>query len=392
MARPLPILLLACALSAAGCRPPDLSAPDLSADPTFTALLERVDRLEHDLAERDVASQEAGTSVRQRLDGLERRVAERDGSASGLEEALASRLGQQDGRLESFRQALAQMHDLSYASEGWVRFGLGYSGHAVARTPYGAFLIELLAQEPSPDGSGYRLRLRIGNSTALTVHQFTMSGAFGAPPPAPGPDGTPPSEAAEAAWEQSLTPFQTSSPGVLPSAAWKDEEIVLPAKRLADLRFIRLRLEVLRASLPHSSDPGHGSRLVIGLKSKGGFILPTDHGSFILSVEGFRKTEKGHEMDVRFGNPLGFTVTRATLVGRFGPPQPKAEEFSDFADYRFRLSEWQQRLRSFEVEIPGEMAPFAWSPKALLLRAADPADLAFIECQLHVKNVSLRNP
>jgi uncharacterized coiled-coil protein SlyX len=364
----------------------------LEDEPAFSALRERLDRLENDLAERDVAGRESGASVRQRLDALERRLAEREGTATGLEEALAGRLGQQDARLEAFRQTLAQLHDATFSGQGWVRFGLGYAGHAVARTPHGSFLIELLAQDPLPDGSGYRIRLRIGNSTALTVHQFSMSGAFGAPPPAAAADGTPPDAATEAAWEGSLTPFTVSFPELLPSAAWNDVTLNLPAKRLADLRFIRLRLEILRASLPDASDPGHGNRLVIGLQSKGGFILPTDHGSFILSVEGFRKTDKGHEMEVRFGNPLGFTVTRASLVGRFGPAQPKAETFPEFSDYRFRLSEWQQRLRTFEIEIPGELAPFSWSPKTLLLRTTDPADLAFVECQLQVKNVSLRNP
>ncbi len=366
-------------------------------DKTSSQLLDQIARLEdrlaeaeHQVTEREVAARESATLLKERLERLEEQAAQGQAASGGVQEGVARQLELTQAQLMEFQGAINSLLELTHTGQSWVRFGLGYAGHAVARTPHGSFLIELGAQEVSKDGKGHVLRLRIGNSTSLTVHKFKLSGHFGAPPPE-GKPSTELSHDAQAAWESTLRPFEQSFSTPLPNASWNEVELTLPTSRLADLRFIRLRMEVERASLPESSDTGT-ERLRISLTSKGGFILHTDHGSIIMAVQGHRKVETGYEMDVRFGNPLGLTVTRCTLQGRFGPEPPKADDFADFEKYRFALAQWHQRLRPFEIEVAGELLPFSWNPKTLRFRTQDPAELAFIECQMFVKNVSLRQP
>lgn len=386
----LPVTALALSLFLSACLP--------QADNKLVEdLRDRIARLEDKLqesedliTEREVANRESATLIRDRLQQLESHAAEGQSASGGMQEGITRQLELTQAQLVEFQRAINQLLELTHTGQSWVRFGLGYSGHAVARTPHGSFLIELRSQEPAKDGKSHLLKLRIGNSTSLTVHRFKLSGHFGGPPPETSGHPSLVSDA-QNTWESTLQSFEQSFSAVLPSASWKEIDLVVPAQHLADLRFVRMRMEVERASLPEASDQGP-DRLRIGLDAKGGFILHTDHGSIILAVQGHRKTEAGHEIDVRFGNPLGFTVTRCTLQGRCGPEPPKVEDFPDFEKYRFSLSEWQQRLRPFEIEVPGELLPFTWNPKTLKFREVDPANLAFIECQLLVKNVSLRQP
>lgn len=357
-----------------------------------TELRARIDRLEAALKDREiqiteekVAAQEALSLVKDRVEQVER-----SNASGGVHEVIARQLELTQAQLLEFQGAINSLLEISHTGQNWIRFGLGYAGHAVARTPHGSFLVELRSQESAGEGKGHVVKLRIGNSTSLTVHKFKLSGHFGAPPPEAKP-GAPLRPEAQSDWESRLRPFEQSFTTVLPNAAWKEVDLLLPAERLADLRFIRMRMEVERASLPEASEVGP-ERLRIGLDSKGGFILHTDHGAIIMALEGYRKTAGGHELIVRFGNPLGLTVTRCTLQGRHGPDPPKIEAFPDFEKYRFALSEWQQRVRPFEIEVPGELAPSVWNPKTLKFPTRDSAELAFIECRLVVKNVSLRQP
>jgi hypothetical protein len=370
--------------------------PD-STSKTTAQLQERVKRLEEQLQENElqlteteVAARETVALIRDRVQQLERSAAEGTSASGGVQEAIARQLELTQAQLMEFQGAINSLLELTHTGQNWIRFGLGYAGHAVARTPHGSFLVELRSQEPAKDGKGHVVKLRIGNSTSLTIHKFKLSGHFGAPPPEP-KAGTAPAPETQREWESRLRPFEQSFTTVLPNASWKEVDLLLPAERLADLRFIRMRMEVERASLPEATESGP-ERLRIGLESKGGFILHTDHGSIIMALEGHRKTADGHELQVRFGNPLGLTVTRCTLQGRHGPEPPKIEAFSDFEKYRFALSEWQQRVRPFELDVPGELLPFTWNPKTLKFPTKDPAELAFIECRLLVKNVSLRQP
>ncbi len=385
--RVLPVLCGVALVLATGCRPE--SGPG-QADADRTEWLGRIDALERRLEERDQIGEESAVLLRERLENFDRRVTAMEASLGGPEQGLAQRQEYLEGQLQHVHVAVNQLLDFAQTGQGWIRFGIGYSGHAVARTPHGSFLIELVSQDAAADGDGYQLQLRIGNTTSMTVHQFRLAGDFGAPPPQVSAER--PDAVAYASWEASLQRFEASFAEPLPPAAWKEIVLRLPAKRLADLRHIRVRMDVERAGLPEAEDLGGGDRLVIGLESRGGFILRTDHGSIILVIEQVRKTEKGHEMDVKFGNPLGFTVTRCALTGRFGPAHPKVGDFADFEKYRFALSEWQQRLRTFEIEIPGELLPFAWNAKTLRFRTDNPAELAFIECRLEVRNISLRQP
>jgi hypothetical protein len=353
-------------------------------------LEERISETEHLLTEREVAARETASLLKERLDRLEQQAAQGQAASGGLHEGIARQLELTQAQLLEFQGAINSLLEITHTGQTWIRFGLGYAGHAVARTPHGSFLVELRSQEPADGGKGHLLKLRIGNSTSLTVHKFKLSGHFGPPPP-DGKQAIAGGDRGQGDWENSLRPFEQSFTTVLPSASWKEVELLLPTGRLADLRFIRMRMEIERASLPEASEAGP-ERLRISLESKGGFILHTDHGSIIMAMQGHRKVETGHEIDVRFGNPLGFTVTRCTLQGRYGPEPPRADDYPDFEKYRFALSEWHQRLRPFEIDIAGELLPFTWNPKTLRFRTQDPAELAFIECQLFLKNVSLRQP
>ncbi len=352
-------------------------------------LLERIDELEREL---DVVKSQSTTSSPlsdDQLNELRRRVGEIEQARGQTQDAIVEEFKAQNEKLQRMFRGFNQMHDMIQTGQTWATFGLGYQGHTVARTRHGSFLIELENQEPT-DG-GYRLTLRIGNPTGLHVHQFKIYGDYGSSPPDVS-DTTAYDDYVKLVdhWEGELKKFEANFVTSLKPNEWTVVGLVIPAQRLAELRFIRFRMDVDRTSLVQASDEEKNTHF--GVDYKGATILETKHGTFPLTVKGNRKTDSGYEIDLLIGNPLGMTITSARLTGKFGVEAPKLGDGGDHSKYSDELMRWDQSLRPFEARISKSLIPFHWNAVTIKVPARDKANLEYIRAQLEILNVSLRNP
>ncbi len=324
-----------------------------------------------------------------RLSGLQQRILEVEKSQGQTREAIIQELRIQNEKLQRTFRGFNQMQDVIQTGQTWAAFGLDYQGHAVARTKHGSFLIELEEQEATENG--YRLTLRIGNPSGLLIHQFRLYGDYGSPPPS-NTDITDYETYIRNfdQWEGSLKKFEANFVTPLATNDWTLIGLVIPAERLAELRFIRFKMEVDRASLENNVAKEEAFAQM-SISQKGATMLETPYGSFPVSIAGHTKTLSGHELELLIGNPLGMTVTSARLIGRLGPKPPKLKEQQDYESFTSELAKWDRELTPFEARLPTSLTPFHWNRVKIRVPAVEESDLEHIRAQLEVLNVSLRN-
>ncbi len=357
-------------------------------DAEQVALLEkRLDVLERELDA--VRSKTESPVASDQVSNLERRINEIENARGQTQAGMAQEFQKQDERLQRMFRGFNQMQEVIQTGQTWAVFGLGYQGHTVARTRHGSFLIELQSQEPDP--KGYRLTLRIGNPTGLHVHQFKIYGDYGNPPPEVPENATYDTYVRSIdQWEGSLKTFEATFVTSLPPNEWTVVGLVIPATRLAELQFVRFRMEIERTGLDQSSE---ASKLAqFGIHEKGATMLETRHGMFLVTVQRHRKAGSGYEIDLLIGNPLGMTVTSSRLVGDFGIKAPKMSTGDSGDEYSHALTAWDQSLKPFDARISESLIPFHWNPVTIKVPASREEDLEFIRARLEVQNVSLRNP
>ncbi|MEM1294856.1 MAG: hypothetical protein AAGH89_05780 [Verrucomicrobiota bacterium] len=354
---------------------------------------DHIDRLSKRLLdmeeELDALRATAASPDRDRLASLEQRVIDTEKSQGQIRDAVVQELRVQNEKLQRTFRGFNQMQDVIQTGQTWAAFGLEYEGHAVARTKHGSFLIELVEQEATQNG--YRLTLRIGNPSGLLVHQFRIYGDYGSPPPNN-------SEITDYEsyirnfdqWEGSLKKFEANFVTSLAPDDWTLIGLVIPAERLAELRFIRFKMEIDRASLVNRATKEE-AYTQMSISQKGATMLNTPYGSFPITIAGHTKTLSGHELELMIGNPLGMTVTSARLKGRLGPKPPKIQEQQDYESFSMDLAKWDRELTPFEARIPMSLIPFHWNRVKIRVPAVAEEDLEHIRAQLEILNVSLRN-
>lgn len=358
---------------------------------------EEVQQLQKQVAELetrlDIASSSAATDktavFAEKIEEINRRMGEFESSRGELKDSLLGEFRSQNEKLQRMFRGFNEMHEMIQTGQTWAAFGIGYQGHAVARTRHGSFLIEMEGQEPLDDG--YRVTLRVGNPTGLHVHQFKMYGNFGSPPPdvSDAKDYATMIQAIDG-WEASLKEFSASYVTSLAPNKWTRVGLVVPAERLVELQFIRFRMEIDHASLVESSmDQSYAQ---FGIDYKGATLLETKQGTFPMTVRGSKEFTGSWELDILIGNPLGMTITNSKLVGSFGPAPPQLLAGESHEAFSQRLVLWDQTLTPFEVEIEEPLQMDFWNPVKVKLRAASRADLAHIRARFEIMNVSLKNP
>lgn len=374
-------------LTLPACLPKDQSAE-------IAKLTERLEELETQLevATSKVESSADENVVGEKMEDLTRRMTEFEEARGELQTALLGEFEGQNEKLQRMFRGFNEMHEMIQTGQTWAAIGIGYQGHAVARTRHGSFLIEL--DHPEEVEDGYKIVLRIGNPTGLHVHQFKIFGNYGSPPPdvSDAKDYTTMIQTIDS-WEASLKTFESSYVTSLEPNKWTRVGLVVPAERLVDLQFIRFRMVIDRASLV-ATDFEQGMAQ-FGVDYEGAVILETKHGTFPLTVRDKRKVSGGWELDLLVGNPLGMTITNAKLVGAYGPEPPKLIEGEDHQKYSERLVHWDQSLRPFESSVASIEEPltmFYWNPVTIKMHTENITDLAHIRARLEILNVSLQNP
>lgn len=379
-------LVIAFALAAAGCLPKDQTGE-------IKKLQERIEELESkvEIAEAD-DQEEKLPVITEKVDEVTRRMEEVEKASGEMREAIVKQFEGQNERLQRMFRGFNQMHEMIRTGQTWAALGLGYKGHAVARTRHGSILIEMDGQEELAEG--YRLSLRVGNPTGLHIHQFRIYGNFGSPPPDT-------SDAQDYSamiqkldlWEASLKEFESSYVTNLEPRKWTKIGLVIPADRLSELQHIQFRMEIDRASLRDTEVDGNTAQL--GINYEGAVVLETRHGAFPMTIKDSREVAGGYELDLLIGNPLGMTITNAKLSGVYGPEPPELVDGKDHQRYSERLVIWDKSLIPYDATvatIDEPLIPTFWTPVTIKVPAKTRAELGHIRARLEILNVSLKNP
>jgi len=352
-------------------------------------ILHRLNQLQTEI---DVLkTQQSGQTpiLQDRLSDMQRRVEELEAAGGQNMEDYGGRLDVQDRKLTTFQQKLTLVSDAVQTGQPWSVINVGKTGHAVARTLYGSFLVELESHDK--EAAGYLLRMRIANPNGIRVHQFKISGEFGEPPPL---EKDYPNAAAYQTevdrWAPTLKPFEKEFLTELPAGEWTAFNVFVPANKLSELRFIRFRLDVQRVALEVKALEDAYTRFTLDQTKL--IYFHTEEGSFPTRVGEVHVSEKYTELDLVVGNPLGLSITKAKLTGFHGPKPPSRSESADSEEYARQLMIWNNALTPFEAEFTAPITAMKWNFTTVRFKTLKREDLAYIKCTMGVLQFSLPEP
>jgi len=374
---------IAAALFLSSCIPgasPDVSALEAKVD----TLQKEVDALRSLGGDSESSPVASGT-----MEDLTRRVSEIEAARGQTQAALSQQIQDQNTKLARMFNDFNDMHEMVVTGQTWAAFGVGYQGHVVARTPHGAFLVELINHEQVQDG--YRLKLRIGNPTGLDVSQFRIFGDFGSPPPDH-------SEAADYAayidsvqrWEGSLKQFDATFVTPLEPNRWTEVGLTIPKSKLSDLQFIRFRMSVTKARLEKSAYDD--SFVVMGVDGPHAQLFKTPYGSFPVNLRDERPIAGGYQADFYLANPFAMTITNSRMTIRYGKARPVNDGSLSPEEYQQQLVEWSNSLRVMEQGSTDQVLPFHWNLFRVTFPTQNREDIGYMECRWEILSILLRDP
>lgn len=127
---------------------------------------------------------------------------------------------------------------------------------------------------------------------------------------------------------------------------------------------------------------------------KGHVPLQTDHGTFLIRIEGMdlNLESGGYDVHLNIGNPVGLAVQQFTLKGDFGGNLPTLEEGEEYSLFNEKLEKWQKTLKPFESKVSTVLKPYAWTPVDVSLPADTRDQLELIRFTMSVENAHLESP
>ena len=119
--------------------------------------------------------------------------------------------------------------------------------------------------------------------------------------------------------------------------------------------------------------------------------LPTDHGTFLVRIEGIDLDAQagGYLVHLNIGNPLGLAVQQFTLQGDYGGGVPELKEGEEYSVYNKKIEEWQKTLTPFEATVKKTLTPLAWTPFSISVKADSREQLQLIRFTMKVDNAHL---
>ncbi len=119
--------------------------------------------------------------------------------------------------------------------------------------------------------------------------------------------------------------------------------------------------------------------------------LPTDHGTFLVRIEGMDLDAKagGYQIHLNIGNPLALAVQQFTLRGDYGGGVPELKEGEEYSIYNKKIEEWQKTLTPFQATITKTLTPYSWTPFSIAVKADSRDDLQLIRFTMKVENAHL---
>ncbi len=352
------------------------------------ALEREVKKLETDLRQLKSQLDLERETNKSTLTDLTNRLAETERQASELKETSATYFEGKDNRLQYVEEALDQLSkSVSYTI---IRPGMETS--QPLQNAFGTFLVRIQDFTVSAPGEGYVLKMKVGNTTGMVVHEFVLAGDFG--PPRPVPDsGEDPEVFREKLnlWFASRIPFEETYSKTLQPGQWTSVDLPMKASSMNDLEYTQLAMDVRRAGL---GDPESEKYLsLIDINETGFRPVRSAFGTFLLAVKSAEPTDSGLlKLTMNIGNPLGLSIAQSRFLGNVGPARPVKKDSENPDEFAQRIEEWQNDIKPFEIKVYDSIGPVRWSEVSLILPVRDRESAEYIELGIEPLNVSLPQP
>lgn len=122
--------------------------------------------------------------------------------------------------------------------------------------------------------------------------------------------------------------------------------------------------------------------------------LPTDHGTFLVRIEGMdlNVESSGFTVHLNIGNPHALAIQQFTLKGDHGGGTPELLEDDDYSPDNPAIIAWQKTLKPFEYRVSKTLEPFSWTPFDIVLEADAREELELIRFEMIIENAQLNRP
>lgn len=124
---------------------------------------------------------------------------------------------------------------------------------------------------------------------------------------------------------------------------------------------------------------------------KGHAPLLTDHGTFLVRIEGIDLNTKtqGFSVHLNIGNPQAISIQQFYLKGSYGGGTPELPEGEDYTLRNEKIKEWETTLKPFEAHIRKAIEPFSWTSFSVDIPATVREEIEMIRFSMTVENAQL---
>ncbi len=160
-----------------------------------------------------------------------------------------------------------------------------------------------------------------------------------------------------------------------------------------DDRSLHDRLNHLETSIEAVRSLGATGNQPVFLRAmmQGHSLLHTDHGTFLVQMEGMDIdiAEGGYTVHLSIGNPFAFSVNQFSLTGNHGGGTPELEEGEDYSLNNPTIRAWQESLTPFEYRINTTLAPLSWTSFDVKMKADTREELEVISFSMQIENADI---
>ncbi len=119
--------------------------------------------------------------------------------------------------------------------------------------------------------------------------------------------------------------------------------------------------------------------------------LPTDHGTFLVRIEGIDLDVASgkYSVHLNIGNPMALAVQQFTLRGDHGGGIPQLKDGEEYSIYNKKIEEWQRTLSPFEATVTKTLEPESWTPFDIQVEADSREQLELIRFEMMIENAHL---
>lgn len=127
-------------------------------------------------------------------------------------------------------------------------------GAGLVKTDYGPLLMTVAGM--TPEGTGTRVRVRVGNPFGFIINEAILTGQFGPSPPRKmETEGTELYRKRLELWSEQMAPLETTLSGSIAPLSWSEATFLVPSSDQSMIKYLRLKMQVTNITLPNTNRP-----------------------------------------------------------------------------------------------------------------------------------------